>query len=137
MEIIFAALLAGKALLPVIDRETLDMQARAEALRPRTSLSRPSAAASRPAAKAQRPATAMNATRASARVGNVNVGPLDLGTMTTICREAGGHTNPVAYVTRLSAAYELNATETRSLRSNCAEYLRARAETLRNLRAQN
>jgi hypothetical protein len=135
MEIIFAALLAGKALLPAIDRESLDLQARAEALRPRTNMSRPGAATSRPAAKAQRPAATATTTRTSSRPGSV--GPLDLGTMTTICREAGGHTNPVAYVTRLSAAYELNATETRSLRSNCAEYLRARAETLRNLRAQN
>ena len=135
MEIIFAALLAGKALLPVIDRESLDLQARAEALRPRTSMSRPTAVRSRPAAKAQHPATTVTSTRTPSRSGSV--GPLDLGTMTTICREAGGHTNPVAYVTRLSAAYELNPTETRSLRSNCAEYLRARAETLRNLRAQN
>ena len=109
MEIIFAALLAGKALLPAIDRESLDTSVRG------------------------RNASA----RASSRSAGANLGPLDLTTMTTICREAGGHTNPVAYVTRLSAAYELDASEARSLRTNCAEYLRARAETLRNLRAQN
>jgi hypothetical protein len=137
MEIIFAALLAGKALLPVIDRESLDLQAHAEALRPRTEVSRPRGATSQPHAEAQRPATTASTTRVSSRSRNISLGPLDLTTMTTICREAGGHTNPVAYVTRLSAAYELNANQARSLRTNCAEYLRARAETLRNLRAQN
>ena len=134
MEIILAALLAGKALLPVIDRESLELQARAEALRPRADAARQRTNSASSHARTQR-ASAPTAIRASSRLGNINVGPLDLGTMTTICREAGGHTNPVAYVTRLSAAYELNPSETRSLRTNCAEYLRARAETLRNLRA--
>jgi len=137
LEIIFAALLAGKALLPAIDRESLDLQARAEALRPRAAMSRPRGEMSRPRAKAQPPATAATTTHASSRSAAANLGPLDLTTMTTICREAGGHTNPVAYVSRLSAAYELDASEARSLRTNCAEYLRARAETLRNLRAQH
>ena len=67
MEIIFAALLAGKALLPAIDRESLDLQARAEALRPRTDVSRPRGETSRPRVKAQRPATVATSTRASSR----------------------------------------------------------------------
>lgn len=136
MEILLLALLSGKAMLPAIDRESLDLQARAEALRPRTEISRPRDA-SRPGARTQRSTSSAASSRTSSRSAAATVGPLDLGTMTTICREAGGHTNPVAYVSRLSAAYELSASEARSLRTNCAEYLRARAETLRNLRSQN
>jgi hypothetical protein len=114
MEIILAALLAGKAVLPAVDRETLELQARAEALRPRAAV----------AASGRRPALRPAA----------NPGLLDLETITTICRAAGNHAHPVAYVTRLGRAYELSANQTQALRSNCAAYLTARADTLRNIR---
>ena len=117
MDIILTALLAGKMALPTIDRETLELQARAEALRPRAAA----------AAPARRPAP-----RRTARLG-----PLDLGTITVICRAAGSHANPVAFVTRLGHAYELNASQTRALRSNCAAYLTARADTLRIVRGRD
>ena len=115
MEIILAALLASKTVLPAVDRETLDLQARAEALRPRHAV----AAVSRNH-PVVRPAAGL--------------GLLDLGTITTICRAAGNHANPVAYVTRLGRAYELSANQTQALRSNCAAYLSARADTLQNIR---
>ena len=114
MELILAALLASKTVLPAVDRETLDLQARAEALRPQYAV----------AASSRRPAVRPAA----------GLGLLDLGTITTICRAAGNHANPVAYVTRLGRAYELNANQTQALRSNCAAYLNARADTLRNIR---
>src|SRR5688572_19855389 len=114
MEIILAALLASKTVLPAVDRETLDLQARAEALRPQTT----AAAKWRPAPRRQ------------------SADPLDLNTITTICRAAGNHANPVAYVTRLGRAYELSANQQLSLRSNCAAYLDARADTMRILRTR-
>ena len=113
MEIILAALLASKTVLPAVDRETLDLQARAEALRPQTT-----------AAAKWRPARRQS------------VDTLDLNTITTICRAAGSHANPVAYVTRLGRAYELSANQQLSLRSNCAAYLDARADTMRILRTR-
>ncbi len=114
MEIILAALLAGKTVLPAIDRETLDLQARAEALRPQAAV----------ASTKQRPARRRNAT----------VGTLDFTTITSICRAAGSHAQPVAYVEGLDRAYELSGRQRQALRSNCAAYLDARADTMRILR---
>ena len=115
MHIILAALLASKSVLPAIDRETLEMQARAEALRPTT-------------------AVASSSTRLFRRAsGGV---PLDLGTITTICRAAANHARPVAYVERQGRAHELSGNQMESLRSNCAAYIDARADTLRILRTR-
>jgi hypothetical protein len=114
MEIILAALLAGKTVLPAIDRETLEIQARAEALRPRVAI------------------VSTKQRRASRR--DASVGALDLATITTICRAAGGHAQPVAYVEGLGRAYELSGSQRHALRSNCAAYLDARADTMRILR---
>ena len=116
MDFILIALLASKTVLPAIDRETLDLQARAEALRTSTA-----------AVSTYRPP----ATRRSA----VGV-PLDLNTITTICRTAATHARPVAYVERLGRAYELSGNQTRTLRSNCAAYIDARADTMRIFRAR-
>ena len=115
MEIILAALLASKTVLPAVDRETLDLQARAEALRPQ-------------------PAAAAKLRPVSSRRQSADT--LDLNTITTICRAAGSHANPVAYVSRLGRAYELSASQQLSLRSNCAAYLDARADTMRILRTR-
>lgn len=116
MEIILAALLASKTVLPAIDRETLDLQARAEALRPIQAV----------ASSNRRPV----ARRAVAGV------PLDLNTITTICRSAATHSRPVAFIERLGRAYELSGNQTQTLRSNCAAYIAARADTMRILRTR-
>ena len=111
MDIILAALLAGKEVLPTIDRNSLELQARAEALQP---------TASRPA-PARRPAPR----RASGG------GSLDLASITTICRAAGNQDDPAAFIARLSSAYSLSGDEAQSLRSSCAAYLAGRAEVRR------
>jgi hypothetical protein len=109
MDIILAALIASKPVLPTIDRESLELQARAEALRPVT------------APPAQRPRTR----RAS------SPGTLDLGSITTICRAAGNQADPAAFIAGLSGAYSLSAEERGSLRSSCAAYLDGRADARR------
>jgi hypothetical protein len=116
MEIILAALLASKTVLPAIDRETLEMQARAEALRPTTAV-----------------ASSSNPRLFRRAAGGV---PLDLGTITTICRAAANHARPVAYVERQGRAHELSGNQMQALRSNCAAYIDARADTLRILRTR-
>ena len=111
MILIVTALLAGKAVLPQIDRNALELQARAEALQPRTA----------PAKPARRPAVR----RASA--GN----PLDLAQITTICRAAGEQDDPAAFIARLSTAYSLSGDDSVSLRASCAAYLAGRADARR------
>ena len=105
-----AALLAGSKMQ--IDREALDLQARAEALQPRTRTVQP----------ARRPAPR----RASG--GNA----LDLSQITTICRAAGEQADPAAFIGRLSTAYSLSADDSASLRSSCAAYLAGRADARRS-----
>lgn len=111
MDIILAALLAGKEVLPTIDRSSLELQARAEALQPSTSRPAPPP---RPAPR-----------RASGG------GSLDLASITTICRAAGNEDDPAAFIARLSSAYALPAGEAQSLRSSCAAYLAGRADARR------
>ncbi len=108
MVIILAALLAGKAILPTIDRSTLELQSRAEALQPR-------------AAPVRRPALR----RASSS------GALDLAAITTICRAAGDQNDPATFLARLSSAYSLSTDEGVSLRSSCAAYLAGQADARR------
>ncbi|MGQ0558730.1 MAG: hypothetical protein ACT4OE_03975 [Sphingosinicella sp.] len=100
MEIILAALLAGKTVLPAIDRSTLELQARAEALQT------PSHSDDRQVARrATSPMT------------------LDLDAVTTICRAAGQQADPARFIARISRAYALPADEAQSLRASCAAYL--------------
>jgi len=106
-----AALLAGSKIQ--IDREALDLQARAEALQPRTR--------TRAAQPVRRPAPR----RASG--GNA----LDLSQITTICRAAGEQADPAGFIGRLSSAYSLSADDSASLRSSCAAYLAGRADARR------
>lgn len=110
-----AALLAGSKLH--IDRDALDTQARAEAMRPRQ--------ATRSAQPVRRPAPR----RASG--GNA----LDLAQITTICRAAGEQPDPGDFVTRLSGAYGLGADDTASLRASCGAYLAGRADARRSGRS--
>ena len=116
MELILAALLAGKNVLPQIDRSALELQSRAEALQPR-----------------QRGIQATNATPATARrqVRRASSGPLDLSSITTICRAAGNQADPAAFIARISGAYSLSSEDNASLRSSCAAYLAGRADARR------
>lgn len=123
MVIVLTALLVGSKVLPMVDRDSLELQARAEALQPRTTPARPAARpVPRPAAPVRRPAVR----RASG--GN----PLDLAQITTICRAAGEQEDPAAFIGRLSGAYSLSAADSASLRSSCAAYLAGRADARRN-----
>jgi len=114
MILMVTALLAGKAVLPQIDRNALELQARAEALQPRAAPPRPNRAAQRPAPR-----------RASGGT------PLDLASITTICRAAGGQADPAGFIARLSNAYSLTRDDATSLRSSCAAYLAGRADARR------
>ena len=105
MDIILAALLAGKTVLPTIDRQSLELQSRAEALQPR-------------AASTRRPAVRRAAGSST----------LDLGAITTICRAAGNQADPAGFVARISRAYSLSGDESSALRSSCAAYLAGRAD---------
>jgi hypothetical protein len=110
MVVILTALLAGKAVLPQIDRNALELQARAEALQPRAA----------PARTVRRPAP-----RRAAGA------PLDLASITTICRAAGSQADPAGFITRLTVAYSLSNDDSSSLRSSCAAYLAGRADARR------
>ena len=112
MEIILAALLAGKTVLPTIDRDALELQARAESLQPRAAVTQP----------VRRPAPRRAASS----------GMLDLASITTICRAAGHQADPARFIARLSSAYSLSNDESLSLRSSCAAYLAGRADARRN-----
>jgi len=117
--IFILTLLAGAKVLPMVDRQSLELQARAEALQPRATAAR---RVTRPATPVRRPAPR----RASG--GNA----LDLAQITTICRAAGEQDDPAAFIGRLSGAYSLSAGESSSLRSSCAAYLAGRADARRN-----
>jgi hypothetical protein len=123
MVIILTALLASAKLLPTIDREALDLQARAEALQPRTHVAQPI----RPAPRAQVQPVRRPAVRRAA-AGNA----LDLAQITTICRAAGEQADPRAFIGRLSTAYALSAEDGVSLRASCAAYLAGRADARRS-----
>lgn len=105
MIVILAALLAGKTVLPHIDRQSLELQARAEALQTRS--------APRPALR------------------RANTTGLDFSQITTICRAAGNQHNPAAFLTRISTAYSLSSNDTDSLRSSCAAYIAGHADAQR------
>lgn len=110
MEIILAALLAGKTVLPQIDRGSLELQSRAEALQVRQAPPAP-----------RRPV-----------VRRASTGPLDLASITTICRAAGDQADPARFIARISSAYALSGDDATSLRSSCAAYLAGRADASRN-----
>lgn len=111
MILILTAFLAAKTVLPTIDRNALELQARAEALQPRGHVAQP---AHRPVIR-----------RASGGT------PLDLVQITTICRAAGNQDDPAAFLSRLSSAYALTADDSVALRSSCAAYLAGRADARR------
>jgi hypothetical protein len=57
--------------------------------------------------------------------------PLDLASITTICRAAGNQEDPAGFIARLSTAYSLSAEDSTSLRASCAAYLAGRADARR------
>src|SRR3954452_20566245 len=138
MVIFLTALLASVKILPQIDREALDLQARAEALQPRTHISQPVrrpalpvAAARPPAPQPVRQAAAQPVRQPILRRASAG-NPLDLAQITTICRAAGEQNDPSAFIGRLSNAYSLSADDRTSFRSSCAAYRAARADARRN-----
>lgn len=110
MILMLTALMAGKAVLPQIDRNSLELQARAEALQPRTT---------RPATRRPTPRRASGGTT------------LDLAQITTICRAAGNQADPAGFIARLTTAYSLTVDDSDSLRASCAAYLAGRADARR------
>lgn len=58
-------------------------------------------------------------------------GPLDLASITTICRAAGNQEDPAGFIARLSTAYSLSDSDSISLRASCAAYLAGRADARR------
>ncbi len=104
MSIILAAFLAGPTVLPQIDRRALELQARAEALH----------------APVHR--------TASVQQGFSRPSPLDLTSITTICRAAGAQVDPAGFIVRLSAAYSLDRRDSLALRASCAAYLAGNAD---------
>jgi hypothetical protein len=135
--VIFLMALASAKILPQIDREALDLQARAEALQPRTHISQPVRRPSQSVVTVRQPApqpvrqAAVQPVRQPA-VRRASAGnPLDLAQITTICRAAGEQDDPGAFIGRLSNAYALSADDRTSLRSSCAAYLAGRADARR------
>ena len=116
MSILLAMLLSQSKILPEIDRRALDVQARAEAAQPRRS-----------AQPARRPAVATTTQRSPVRRASGGNG-LDLSTITTICRAAGGQDNPAQFLSTLARAYALTADESANIRTNCAAYLAGQAD---------
>jgi hypothetical protein len=151
--VIFLIALASAKILPQIDREALDLQARAEALQPRTHISQPvrrpaqtvtirqpvrqaapqpvRQVAAQPVRQPMRQAAAQPVRQATVRRASGG-NPLDLAQITTICRAAGEQDDPASFIGRLSNAYSLSADDRTSLRSSCAAYLAGRADARRS-----
>ena len=116
MVIILAAFLGGQAVLTEIDRRALDAQARIEARQPRRAAAAP---------VARTPVRQPTVRRAA------NSG-LDFAQTTTICRASGNQPDPALFLSRISTAYSLSATEATSLRSSCAAYIAGRNDARRS-----
>jgi hypothetical protein len=146
MVIILTAFLAAAQSLP-IDRTALELQSRAEALAPRartTTSARvqpgPRKPTAEPTRTAVRPgptrqtqvASAPGATQRRTQPRRANTGPLDLASITTICRAAGNQDDPAGFIARISTAYSMSAEDSISLRASCAAYLAGRADARRS-----
>jgi hypothetical protein len=135
MVIILTAFLAAAQSLP-IDRTALELQSRAEALQPRaTTPARVQPGPRKPTAEptrsaAIRPGPTATQRRNQPRRANGG-GPLDLASITTICRAAGNQQDPAGFIARLATAYSLSPGDMTSLRASCAAYLAGRADARR------
>lgn len=146
MVIILTAFLAAAQSLP-IDRTALELQSRAEALQPRartTASPRVQPGPRKPTAEPARTAVRPGPTRPPQVANGMTAaqrrtqprratsgGPLDLASITTICRAAGNQNDPAAFIARLSTAYSLSSEDSTSLRASCAAYLAGRADARR------
>ena len=147
MVIILTAFLAAAQSLP-IDRTALELQSRAEALQPRARTTAPArvqpgprkpvaepdrSAAVRPGpTRPTQVATAPTAAQRRTQPRRANGGgPLDLASITTICRAAGNQQDPAGFIARLATAYSLSPGDMTSLRASCAAYLAGRADARR------
>jgi hypothetical protein len=148
MSILLSLLLSQAKVLPEIDRRALALQARAEALAAQAGARRPTIVTRRPttitaqSAPARRtaPPAAAPVRRAAAQTPNgfgrsgapvlrrASGGAFDLASITSICRAAGNENDPGSYIAGLSRAYNLNGSESSSLRTSCAAYLAGRAD---------
>lgn len=119
-----------------IDREALELQARAEALQPRHHVAQPVRRPVQTVARQIAPQPVRQAAVQPVRqplVRRASGGnPLDLAQITTICRAAGEQDDPAAFIGRLSSAYSLSADDRTSLRASCAAYLAGRADARRS-----
>ena len=155
MVIILTAFLAAAQSLP-IDRTALELQSRAEALQPRTRRTapgpvrpgsrKPAAEPARTATARTQPARVMPGPSRQTRTASAGSaaqrrtqprratsgGPLDLASITTICRAAGNQDDPAGFIARLSTAYSLSDADSTSLRASCAAYLAGRADARRS-----
>lgn len=138
MVIILTAFLAAAQSGPQIDRTALELQARAEALQPRAQAPGPRRPAAQPDRAAVRPgpsprqvAAAPTAVQRRTQPRRATTGPLDLASVTTICRAAGNQTDPAGFIARLATAYSLSPSDMTSLRASCAAYLAGRADARR------
>ena len=158
MSILLSLLLSQARVLPEIDRRALELQARAESLQGRPAPRRVAAAAPHRAvtpaprlasvetslrrvtdAPARRPSPSP-VRRAAVQIGafrtpagmpmlrRASGGAMDLASITTVCRAAGGQNDPATYLASYSRAYALSGTESSSLRTSCAAYLAGRAD---------
>jgi hypothetical protein len=137
MVIILTAFLAAAQSLP-IDRTALELQSRAEALQPRTRTTAPARVQPgprKPVAEPERSAAVRPGPTATQRRNQprraTSGGPLDLASITTICRAAGNQTDPAGFIARLATAYSLSPGDMTSLRASCAAYLAGRADARR------
>lgn len=132
----------GPAPVPARDQAARPASARAQAeprkqvavppVRTAQARPQPRAAApaqARPTRTANAPATAQRRSQPRRASGG---GPLDLASITTICRAAGNQDDPAGFIGRISSAYALSAEDSDSLRASCAAYLAGRADARRS-----
>ncbi len=153
MVIILTAFLAAAQSAPQIDRTALELQARAEALQPRARTAAPNRTQTARTLPGPRKPVAQPERSAAVRPGPVRQtqvasaptaaqrrtqprransgGPLDLASITTICRAAGNQDDPAAFIARIGTAYSLSSEDSTSLRASCAAYLAGRADARR------
>jgi hypothetical protein len=94
----------------------------------RTAVARPQPQRTAPVQTASAPRAAQRRTQPR----RATSGPLDLASITTICRAAGNQEDPAGFIARLSTAYSLSADDSTSLRASCAAYLAGRADARRS-----
>ncbi len=109
-----------------LSRKPTDQPVRTAAARPQPL--RPGPTQSRQTRTAATPAAAQRRTQPRRASGG---NPLDLASITTICRAAGNQEDPAGFIARLSTAYSLSSADSTSLRASCAAYLAGRADARR------